>query len=142
MGLDFSISDFWKTQFDIFLIYRYFYFMTTIYHYARCSKSRGALCILEDQGADFTIRYYLDNPLSPEEIKALQKKLGVPLKEMIRTGEQKYRELFGLTEPDDNQLIRALQEFPVLLQRPIVEKEDYAIIARPPGKLFDFSQES
>ncbi|MCO5231818.1 MAG: hypothetical protein M9958_11765 [Chitinophagales bacterium] len=112
--------------------------MLKIYHYNKCSKSREALCILEDKSTNFTVRYYIDNPLNKEEIIALQKKLNLSLIDMIRTNEAEYKSLFLDKQPNENQLIDALLTYPKLLQRPIVEMDDSAIIARPPEKIFEF----
>lgn len=115
--------------------------MITIYHYARCSKSRNALCILEDKKVGFETRFYLENPLTTDELKKLHKKLGRPFLDMVRTGEPIYKELFSGKEPTEQELIEAVAQHPVLLQRPIVEKEDSAIIARPPVNLEDYLAE-
>ncbi|MCO5232326.1 MAG: hypothetical protein M9888_01165 [Chitinophagales bacterium] len=96
------------------------------------------MCILEEKSENFSVRYYIDNPLNQEEILALQKKLNLPLIEMIRTNEPEFKELFPDKHPNENQLIAALLAHPKLLQRPIVEKDDNAIIARPPEKLSEW----
>lgn len=111
--------------------------MITIYHFNRCSKSRQALAILEEKEIPFRIRYYIEEPLSTSEILTLQQKLNVPLKEMIRTNETEYKEISGGQIPDDSDLVQMLAEHPKLLQRPIIESSDKAIIARPPEKLLE-----
>jgi len=112
--------------------------MIQIYHYNKCGKSRGALCLLENKNAKFSVRYYIDNPLNVKELKALHKKLNVPLIEMVRTNETVYKKLFADKTPTDKQLLEAIAEHPILLQRPIVETNESAIIARPPEKVLDF----
>lgn len=108
-----------------------------IYHNERCSKSRQALHILEDEKIPHTVRYYLEDPLSKAEIKALHKKLDVPLSEMVRPQGEFFKDLFGADQPTDDQLLQALVQYPVLLQRPIVETAEKAVIARPPEKLHE-----
>lgn len=111
--------------------------MILIYHYNKCSKSRQALALLEENGIDFSVRYYVDQPLNKAEISALQQKLQIPIIHMIRTDEVIYKELFEKTPPSENDLIQALAENPVLMQRPIVETANNAVIARPPEKLLE-----
>ncbi len=111
--------------------------MITIYHYNKCSKSRQALTLLEEKGIDFSVRYYLQHPLNKEEISALQQKLQIPLIRMVRTDEVIYKELFDKMTPSESELIQAMVENPVLLQRPVVETESKAVIARPPEKLLE-----
>lgn len=105
-----------------------------IYHNPRCSKSREALKLLEEKQVPLVVREYLKNHLSLAEIKELHRKLGIPTKEMIRTGEEEYssQKLEGASE---NELLFALSQFPILLQRPIVVAGDKALIARPAEKL-------
>ncbi|MCO5247664.1 MAG: arsenate reductase family protein [Chitinophagales bacterium] len=114
--------------------------MITIYHYTKCSKSRCALTYLDKNGQPYNTRFYLDNPLSKEELIALSKKINAPLINMVRTNESIYKELFGSNVPSDEQLLEAMVAHPILLQRPIVERDDEAIIARPPEKVFELLQ--
>lgn len=109
--------------------------MNTLYHFNRCSKSRQALQILEDQKISFSIRYYIDQVLSREELISLQQKLQVPFIEMVRTNEKIYSEVVKNSNPSDEELISLLVEHPQLLQRPVFETADKAVIARPPEKL-------
>lgn len=111
--------------------------MNILYHFNRCSKSRQALALLEEQYVEFKIRYYIDQPLSRDEILSLQKKLNIPLIEMIRTQENIFKELFPSSTFSDEELIQALIAHPSLMQRPIFEKDDQAVVARPPEKILD-----
>lgn len=111
--------------------------MITIWHNPRCSKSRQALALLEEAGADFTTRRYLDEPPSEAELRALQSQLGLSAIEMMRTKETLFKEL-GLTrETPEDQLIAAMAAHPKLIERPVVITADRAIIARPPEKARD-----
>ncbi len=102
----------------------------TLYHNPRCSKSREALKYLEDKKMAFQVREYLKDPLSIEEIKELNQKLGIPVRDMIRDGEEEYEQekLEGAAEEE---LFRALSKHPVLLQRPVIVSGLKAVIARP-----------
>jgi arsenate reductase len=103
----------------------------TIYHNPRCSKSRQALSILEGKGITPEVVEYLKAPLSVKQIKDLQSKLGVPAHDMVRKGEAVYKEL-GLKEASDADVIAAMAEHPILLERPVVTSGKGARICRPP----------
>ena len=111
--------------------------MITIYHYNKCSKSRCVLGYLDENGQPYNTRFYLENPLNKQELINLHKKIDLSLIEMVRTNESIYRELFGKDTPSDDQLLDAIVAHPILLQRPIVEKDDVAIIARPPESVYN-----
>ena len=109
----------------------------TIYHNPRCSKSREALKLLEEQGADVEVVKYLDTPPSKEELKSLLKMLGISARELMRTKEAIYKEL-GLGDVEDEEkLIEAMVEHPRLIERPIVIKDGKAVIGRPPQKVIE-----
>ena len=109
----------------------------TIYHNPRCSKSREALKLLEEQGADVEVVKYLDTPPSKEELKSLLKMLGISARKLMRTKEAIYKEL-GLKEVEDEEkLIEAMVEHPRLIERPIVIKDGKAVIGRPPQKVIE-----
>ena len=65
----------------------------TLYHNPRCSKSRGALELLEARGLTPTVVRYLDTPLDAAQIEALLKKLGISARQLLRTGEDEYKTL-------------------------------------------------
>jgi arsenate reductase (glutaredoxin) len=111
--------------------------MLKIYHNGECSKCRGALEILIENGIPFEPRFYLAEPLSKEELKGLLTKLNLPAKDIVRTSEPLYTEKFEGKELSEDQWLDALVEHPILLQRPIVEKDSKAIIARPPERVFE-----
>tara|TARA_Y100000741_G_scaffold219903_1_gene167572 strand:+ start:340 stop:690 length:351 start_codon:yes stop_codon:yes gene_type:complete len=104
-----------------------------IYHNPRCSKSRQTLEILNQQDVDTEIVLYLENPPSAQEVASILQKLGLSSRDIIRKGEEEYKLLNikdqGLTE---NELISFMSENPKLIERPIVVKDDKAIIGRPP----------
>lgn len=110
----------------------------SIFHNPRCSKSRGALELLEERGIQPEIVRYLETPPSAAELKALLGKLGIGARQLLRTGEDEYKEL-GLANPslDDEQLIQAMVAHPKLIERPIVIVGDKAVIGRPPEKVLE-----
>ena len=111
--------------------------MITIWHNPRCSKSRQALALLEERGAEITIRRYLDEPPSLAELQDARSKLGLPAIAMIRTGEAVFKEM-GLSKSDpDDTLLKAMTEAPKLIERPVIFSGEKAIIARPPEKALD-----
>lgn len=109
-----------------------------IYHNPRCSKSRQALALLEQRGDAFDIINYLDEPLDNASISDLLVSLGLSARELMRKGEDAYKEL-NLDNPElsEAQLVQALADYPRLIERPIVVKDNQAIIARPPEKLLE-----
>lgn len=110
--------------------------MITLYHNNRCSKSREALALLEQSGKTFSVRYYLENPLSADELKVLLAALQLPARELLRSKEDEYK-ILGLADPacSEQQLIEALALHPKLMERPVLQVADKAVIARPADKM-------
>ncbi|MHC8306895.1 arsenate reductase (glutaredoxin) [Pseudomonas sp. PB3P13] len=110
----------------------------TLYHNPRCSKSRGALELLEARGLTPTVVRYLETPLNAERIQNLLKKLDISARQLLRTGEDDYKTL-GLGDPSlsEAQLIAAIAAHPKLLERPILEVGDRAVIGRPPENVLE-----
>ena len=108
----------------------------TIHHNPGCSNSRGALEIIRSQGIEPAVVEYLKAPLSRDELVALVQKMGVPLREVVRTKEAVYAEL-GLERADDDALLNALAAHPILLNRPIVVTPKGARLCRPPELVRD-----
>jgi len=110
----------------------------TIWHNPRCSKSREALKLLEESGQEFEIVKYLDENPSRETLEALLQKISLRPREIIRTKEAIYKELDLKNEEDDTKLIEAMVANPKLIERPIIIKEESAIVARPPSLVTEF----
>ncbi len=110
---------------------------TVIYHNPRCSKSRQALAMLEERGIEPEVVEYLKTPPTRAELKALLAKLGLKPAQVVRTGEELYKEKYRGRELTDEQWLDALVENPVLLERPIVVKGGRAVIGRPPEKVLE-----
>jgi arsenate reductase len=109
-----------------------------IYHNPRCSKSRQALALLEQQGDELEVVQYIDTPLDSASLSALLQQLGMTARELIRKGEDTYKEL-KLDNPElsEAQLVQAMVDYPRLMERPIVVREGKAIVARPPEKVLE-----
>ena len=110
----------------------------TLYHNPRCSKSRGALQLLEERGVQPTVRLYLETPPSAEELRDLLAKLGITARQLLRSGEDEYRELNLANEAlSEAQLIEAMAAHPRLIERPILIAGDRAVIGRPAENVLD-----
>ncbi|MGV7105169.1 arsenate reductase (glutaredoxin) [Flavobacterium sp. U410] len=109
--------------------------MITIYHNPKCTKSREGLCELEDLKQDFTIRKYLDEPFTKQELQEVIQKLGIKPIELVRTKETIWKEQFKGKELTDKEIIEAMLENPKLIERPIVVNGNKAIIARPKERI-------
>ncbi|PAA11616.1 arsenate reductase (glutaredoxin) [Pseudomonas fragi] len=110
----------------------------TLYHNPRCSKSRGALELLEARGLTPTVVRYLETPLSAAQLRDLLAKLNISARQLLRSSEDEYKALnladSGLT---DAQLIDAMAAHPKLIERPILVAGDKAVIGRPPEKVLE-----
>jgi arsenate reductase len=87
---------------------------------------------LRESGIDFTkVNYYLE-PLSEEKLRELLAKMGIAPRELLRTNESVYRELgLGKKDLSDDEIIALMATHPDLIQRPIVERGDRAVLGRP-----------
>ncbi|ROM18375.1 arsenate reductase (glutaredoxin) [Pseudomonas protegens] len=110
----------------------------TLYHNPRCSKSRGALELLEQRGLAPTVVRYLETPLDAAQLRSLLAKLGLSARQLLRTGEDEYKTL-NLADPSlsEEQLVAAIAQHPNLMERPILEAGDKAIIGRPPENVLE-----
>jgi arsenate reductase (glutaredoxin) len=105
----------------------------TVYEKPTCSTCRRLFDLLTERGVEFErVNYHVD-PLPEEKIRSLLSKAGLRAADVLRRKEPEYESL-GLAdrEVDDDQLIALMAEHPALLQRPIVERGDRAVLARPP----------
>ena len=109
-----------------------------IYHNPKCSKSRKALEIIKRKNIEPTIILYLVNKLSQTEVENLLSKLGLSIRDILRTGEDEYKNNNLKNENlSDDKLIDFLIKFPKLLQRPIVVKNSKAVIGRTPENVLN-----
>jgi len=110
----------------------------TVYEKPTCTKCREMDRFLRESGVDFSkINYYIE-PLSEKKLRELIKKMGIKPRELLRTSETIYREL-ELSKKDlsDDEIISLMVKHPDLMQRPIVERGDRAVLGRPTENVKD-----
>jgi len=109
-----------------------------IYHNPRCSKSRETLDLLLGKGIEPSIIEYLKEPPDEIELRQLLDLLGIPARELLRTGEDAYKEM-GLQDPEvsEDDIIAAILKHPILMERPIVVTNGRAKIGRPPEAVLE-----
>ena len=108
-----------------------------IWHNPKCSKSRAAMELLENKNIDANVVKYLEQTPTKEQIKDVLKKLRISAKELLRTGEDVYKELNLKDINDEETLIEIMTKNPILIERPIIIKGDNAAIATPIENLED-----
>ena len=108
----------------------------TIFHNPRCGTSRKTLDILRDSGAQVTVREYLQDPPTREELEDLYQRAGISPRQGLRSKEPIAGEL-GLTAPDadDEAILDAMVEHPILIERPLVVTEKGVRLCRPQDKV-------
>lgn len=105
---------------------------TCLYHNPRCSKSRAVKALLEERGIPFETVHYLEDPLTEEDLQSLMARLQITdPRQMMRTKESVYGEI-GCDELQGDDLIRAMVQNRILIERPILVRGDKAVIGRPP----------
>jgi arsenate reductase len=111
---------------------------TTIYHNPSCSTSRNTLALIREAGIEPVVIEYLKTPPSHDVLAGLIKKAGLSVREAIRQKEVAYLE-HGLDNPDltDDQLIDAMIETPILINRPIVVTDAGVRLCRPAGTVHE-----
>ena len=110
----------------------------SIYHNPRCSKSRQALALLEENGIEPNVIKYLDNPPDANTLRALVRQLGLArAHDLVRVKEAEYKEAGLHADADDDIVIAALVRYPKLLERPVVVHGKRAVIGRPPEKVLE-----
>lgn len=112
--------------------------MLTIYHNPRCRKSRETLNLIEESGELVEVIEYLKEVPSKKDLSKIIEYLGIKPFELIRRGEAEFKEHFRGKELSDDQWIEAMLKYPKLIERPIVVKEQQAVIGRPPENVKKF----
>lgn len=102
----------------------------TIYHNPKCSNSRRALEIVNASGSVPRVIDYQKQPLSRDELQALIKKMGVPVRSVVRDKEPLFASLH-LEDASDEQLLDAMAAHPILINRPIVVTDTAVKLCRP-----------
>ena len=103
-----------------------------IYHNPRCSKSRQTLALLQEKGVEPEVVLYLDTVPTNDELKILLAKLQIRPMQLVRKGEAVWKEKYKGKELSDDEIIAAMISNPKLIERPIVVKDNKAVLGRPP----------
>ena len=104
----------------------------TVYEKRTCTTCRKLAALLEERGIDFDRVDFHVEPLSRDAIATLVRKTGAPARELFRSREPVYSELaLADREVADDEAIDLMAEHPELLQRPVVERGERAVLARP-----------
>ncbi|WNM59683.1 arsenate reductase (glutaredoxin) [Candidatus Nitrospira allomarina] len=104
-----------------------------IYHKPTCSTCRQVIKLVEQSGQPYTTINYYEKTFSKSTLKGLLKKAGIKSSEIIRKKEEIYKKLnLQNSEFTDDELLDILIKHPDLIQRPLVQKGDQVILARPP----------
>lgn len=110
----------------------------TIYHNPKCGTSRNVLGLIRDSGIEPRVVEYLKTPPTRAELADLIRRMGVPVRDVLRQKGTPYAEL-GLDDPalTDEQLLDAMMEHPILINRPIVATPLGVKLCRPPETVLD-----
>ncbi len=108
----------------------------TVYEKPTCSTCRNVFKLLTEKGVDFEkVNYYIE-PFSESKLKSLLKKMGMKPGELLRKNEEIYKKLdFKNKNFSEEQVLKLMIKNPDLVQRPIIEMGEKAILARPPEKI-------
>ena len=108
-----------------------------IYHNPRCNKSRQTLALLQENGVEPDVVLYLDNIMTADELRGLIAKLGISPMQLVRKGEALWKEKYKGKVLSDDQVIEAMIANPKLIERPIVVKDQSAVLGRPPENVLE-----
>ncbi|CAG0965650.1 MAG: arsenate reductase (glutaredoxin) [Bacteroidetes bacterium] len=111
--------------------------MITIYHNPRCSKSREAIKFLDEKKVPYKIVEYLKQTPDKNALKTLLNKLHCKPIDVVRKNEELFKTHFKNKNFTDEEWIDIIVQHPILLERPIVEKNYKALIARPTEKIVE-----
>ena len=108
----------------------------TVYQKPTCSTCRQTLTLLREAKAKFVTIDYFATPMSTATLRRLLQKLGLPPRQLLRTKEETYKKLqLDEKELSDEELIKLMVIHPELIQRPIVERGEQAVLGRPPDNV-------
>ena len=117
--------------------------MLTIYHNPRCSKSRQTLELLKESGIEIVIVEYLKNTPNADQIVLMAGLLDVPVAELLRRGEDEFKNATDLPDLGDDAALAAwIESNPKTLERPIVvdDENNRAVVGRPPENVLTLIQ--
>jgi arsenate reductase (glutaredoxin) len=107
----------------------------TIYYNPRCAKCREAVALLTERGHNTVLVKYLDTPPDKAELTSLLHKLGMKPFDLIRKGEEIFKQHYAGRTLSDDEWLDAMLTYPVLMERPVVVRGNKAIVARPAEKV-------
>jgi arsenate reductase len=107
--------------------------MITVYHNPRCRKSREALAHLDQKGAQYNLRLYMNDKesMTAAELEDVLAALDMDALELVRKNEALWKEEYKHLELDEEEVVLAMIEHPRLMERPIIVKGNKAVVARP-----------
>lgn len=113
-----------------------------MYQKPTCTTCRQVMTILKNSGVDFDAIDYFIEPIPLPKLRELAGKLDVPVRELVRRKEPAYKELaLDRQGVSDDEILQALAAHPELLQRPILERGDRAVLARPAERAREILEE-
>lgn len=112
--------------------------MIQIYHNPRCGKSRNCLALLKESEKEIEIINYLDTVPTFDELKSLIQKLNFEPLALVRQKEKIWIENFKNKPMNNDEIIQAMVTYPILIERPIVIRENKAIVGRDLDNVADF----
>lgn len=113
-----------------------------LYHNPRCSKSREALALLEENEISPQIILYLDEPPGREQLEELLGKLGLGIRDILRQGEAEYNKYqLGDSSISDDIVFEIVAEHPRLIERPVIVRGQRAVIGRPPERVLELLED-
>lgn len=112
--------------------------MIKLLHNNSCSKSRDVFNYLNENNIGYELIDMVSEPLSVIEIKTVLQKLGIGIRDLVRTNEKVFVENYEGKDLSDDELLHLLEKHPELIQRPIVVKGSKAVIGRPLEKVKEF----
>ena len=109
-----------------------------IYHNPRCSKSRQTLALLYEKGCKPKIFLYLEEELTFQNLKEILQKLNMEPRDLLRKGEEEYKKNNLSNKKLSNEdLIHSMIKHPKLIERPIVIKDNKAVLGKPPENVLN-----
>ena len=112
--------------------------MIQIYHNSRCGKSRNCVALIEKSKLEYEVINYLKNPPTKEELSLIIEKLNIKPIDLVRQKEKIWVENFRDLNLNEEQIIQAMIDNAILIERPIVITDEKAIIGRDLEKLAAF----
>jgi arsenate reductase len=108
-----------------------------LWYNPRCSKCQRALALLRERGIEPELRRFLEEPPSVEELERLLQQLGLPPHAVARAKEDEYQALRLSERTPREEMVRAIAQHPLILERPILVHGGRAILGRPPERVLE-----